>query len=130
MNTSDLWLTRIIGGLLVFVGLAGLIMAIAGRGSTASSYPLFDVAAPVLFILAGIWLFRLAARGRLIGWSYGFGILFVFLGLAAVVLTLDEILGDLAAGGPLGFLMGLILLGFGIFLIHRASTPRRASQQE
>jgi|GEM_PF-2215117 len=130
MNTADLWLTRIIGALLIFTGLAGLVIAIAGYGNDPTSYPLFDIAAPVLFILAGGWLFRLAARGRLISWSFGFGILFIFLGLAAFVLTLDEILGDLPAGGPFGFLAGLILLVIGIVLIHRASAPRRTSGHE
>jgi hypothetical protein len=127
MNTADLWLTRIVGALLIFIGLAGLIMTVAGNGGTVSAYRLFDVIVPVLFILAGSWLFRLAARGRLITWSYGLGILLVFLGLAAAVLTLDEIMGEPPTGGPFGFLMGLILLAGGIILIRRATTPRSAS---
>jgi hypothetical protein len=127
MDTADLWLTRIFGALLVFTGLAGLIMVVTGYGDGASAHPLFDVIVPVLFILTGIWLFRLAARGRLISWSYGLGILLIFLGLAAVVMTLDEFLGGLSSAGPFGFLEGLVLLGAGIFLIRRASIPRRAS---
>jgi len=128
MDTADLWLTRIFGALLVFTGLAGLIMAITGSGDGASSHPLFDVIVPVLFILSGVWLFRLAALGRLISWSYGLGILLIFLGLAAVILTLDEVLGGFSSAGPFGFLEGLILLGAGVFLVRRASVPRRAPQ--
>ena len=124
MSTADLWLTRFFGALLVFTGLAGLIMAIAGRGGTGVSYPLFDLVVPVLFILAGGWLFRLAARGRLISWSYGLGILLIFLGLAAALLTLDEYLSRLPSAGPFGFVEGLILLGTGMYLIRRASVPR------
>ena len=127
MDTADLWLTRIFGALLVFTGLAGLIMVFTGYGDGTSAHPLFDVIVPVLFILTGIWLFRLAARGRLISWSYGLGILLIFLGLAAVVMTLDEFLGHLSSAGSFGFLEGLVLLGAGIFLIRRASIPGRAS---
>jgi hypothetical protein len=127
MNSADLWLTRIVGVLLIFTGLAGLIMVIAGHDGGASSYPLFDIIVPVLFILTGGWLFRLASRGRLITWSYGLGILLIFLGLAAVVLTLDEMLGDLSTDGPFGLLMGLILFIGGIILIRRASSTQHVS---
>lgn len=127
MNSADLWLTRIVGALLIFTGLAGLIMVIAGHDGGASSYPLFDIIVPVLFILTGGWLFRLASRGRLITWSYGLGILLIFLGLAAVVLTLDEMLGDLSTDGPFGLLMGLILFVGGIILIRRASSTQHVS---
>jgi hypothetical protein len=127
MNTADVWLTRIIGALLVFTGLAGLAMAIVDRGNPTSSYPIFDVVLPVLFILVGGWFFRLAAQGRIISWSYGLGILFIFLGLAALFLTLDEYLGALSTGGPFGFLIGLILFIGGVFLIRRNSAPSKSS---
>jgi len=134
MNTADVWLTRIIGALLVFTGLAGLTMAVADRAAPASSFPLFDLILPALFILAGGWLFRLAARRQMISWSYGFGILLIFLGLAAVALTLDEVLSDLSPAGPFGFLAGLVLLVGGILLIRRdsarsTSAPSRSSQR-
>ncbi len=133
MNTADVWLTRMIGALLIFTGLAGLTMAVADRADPASSSPLFDLILPALFILAGAWLFRLAARRRMISWSYGLGILLIFLGLAAAALTLDEILNGLSTAGPFGFLEGLVLLGGGILLLRRdsaqsTSTPSRSSQ--
>jgi hypothetical protein len=126
-NTADVWLTRIVGALLGFVGLAGLVMIIADRSGPGSSYPIFDVVLPVLFILVGGWLFRLAAQHRMISWSYGLGMLLIFLGLAALTLTLDEHLIGHSTAGLFGFLLSLVFLGGGILLIRRASSAQSTS---
>jgi hypothetical protein len=119
MDAADVWLMRLIGALLILFGLVGLTLFATGQTGEAVRWTVFDITAPVLFLLWGLWLFRLAGLRRPVSWSFSLGMLLIFLGLAALALTCDQFLGHQVGSTVFGFPIGAAFLIAGVLTIRR-----------